>query len=513
LPVVGGVVLGEGVSLRRLQGIFAAVAFASLVALDARADEPPPPVRAPAEVGLAGGLPFFRAFDDQLRLYPGAAVRVDGSWADAPDDLAPELGADEAGARLALRRVRLELSGEVARRVAFTAAMELGGGRVGQTPYVGAATPRWVPVDAHDGVIRPEEVSVSYTPARWLNFTVGQQYLPFSLENRTREEATTYLEKNVAIRGFAVPDDKAVGATIWGELEERAFAYELGAFAGGFDRPLFDGSVDGVGRLFARPLAPLGESMTLDQLQIGASARIGVRDPEDYLDDYPTIASDRGYALWRPGFVDPTGRTTRVLPSGTQRAVGGELRVPALFADAIGLDLRGEAYFVQNDTREAIAGFEVTHTERLGVIEGVSWYANLDVWLDFIPGLGAFVTGEPGMARPPSLDDATLPALQSALELSLLGGGIHASYDAASRLDSSPADNQPAGDIDVFTFGAALQYWYGANLRAAFNYVLYYAPESGDPSVTQVVVPDNLTVPAGDGHLHQEIGLRLAATL
>ena len=52
-----------------------------------------------------------------------------------------------------------------------------------------------------------------------------------------------------------------------------------------------------------------------------------------------------------------------------------------------------------------------------------------------------------------------------------------------------------------------------ANLRAAFNYVVYYAPDSGDASKTQVAVPDNLRPTPGDSHLHQEIALRLAATL
>ena len=221
---------------------------------------------------MHGGLPYLSAFDDQVRLYPGARVRTDFTWSPVPGDLAPGLGAEEGRARLALRRLRLEMSGDVMKRVAFTVGAEMGGGRIGQTPYAGTQTSRFNPADAHDGAITPAEVSVSYLPYPWLSFTVGHVNAPFSMSNRTRESATPSLERPMSIRGFAVPYNKAVGAMVWGELDDRVFAYEGGVFAGGSNQPLLGGAVDVMARVFARPLAGLGDGVFFDLAQIGVSA-------------------------------------------------------------------------------------------------------------------------------------------------------------------------------------------------------------------------------------------------
>ena len=58
-----------------------------------------------------------------------------------------------------------------------------------------------------------------------------------------------------------------------------------------------------------------------------------------------------------------------------------------------------------------------------------------------------------------------------------------------------------------------MQYWFSWNFRAAINYMVYFAPDSGDPSRNQAIVPDNLAVTDGafgDGHAHHELGTRLA---
>jgi hypothetical protein len=479
----------------------------------ARAGEPSPDGQ-PMAAGYRGGLVYLRAFDDALRLYPGLAARFDGTWAPVPDDLDPALGAEAAEPRLSLRRLRLELSGELARVVSFTGGVELGGGRVGDAPYVGAATPRWSPRDAHDGASRPAEVTISLRPWPWLALTVGHVNVPFSLSNRTREAVTPYLERELAIRAFAVPYERTLGAMVWGETARRELAYELGAFSGAEDETLFAGSVDGVGRVFVRPLVHAGEGEIFALAQLGVSGRLGVRDPERVSSDYPTIATSQGFVLWQPGHVDGLGRVVRVLPSGTQRAIGGELRLPVRTPTNAIFDLRGEAYYLHNDTREAVAGFEATHTERLGRVEGLGWYASLAWWACFIPGFDQLVTGEPGVVRPPSLDEARTPTLASALEASFLAGGIHGHYAPAGR--EGAADGLPRDSLTLYQIGGAIQFWYGAHLRATVEYMAYLAPASGDAATTTVVVPDNLPRSAGsrgDGHTHHELTLRVAASL
>jgi hypothetical protein len=206
---------------------------------------------------------------------------------------------------------------------------------------------------------------------------------------------------------------------------------------------------------------------------------------------------------------------THVIASGTQRAIGGELRLPVRTPTKAVFDLRGEAYYVRDDTREAIDGFQRTNTERFGRVEGVSWYASLAWWACFIPGFDQLVTGEPGIIRPRSLDDRRGAAFSNGLEVSVLAGGIHANYQGASRLGSRGDPLAPASDILVYEFGGAVQYWLGSNVRASFEYMAYVGPGSGTPGEA-VVLPDNLpktSGAAGSGHVLHEIGLRLGASL
>jgi hypothetical protein len=474
----------------------------------------PVPEDTTANVGVHGGLPYLRAFDDRVRLYPEAAVRLDATWAPKPDHLAPALGGDAAGARFVLRRLRLGMSGEIFRHVAFTAEVEMGGQRIGETLYAGPLTRRWAPADAHDGVLRPAEVSVSAMPWRALSFTVGQVAAPFSLANRTPEAAVTFNERPLAIRGFAVPNERALGAMAWGEVAERAFAYEVGVFSSGTGQPVLSGNVDVMGRAFVRPFTRLGRGVFFELAQIGVSARMGFRDPSRDMGDVATLATGQGFVLWQPGYVDSLGRVTRVLPSGAQRAIGGELRLPVRTPTQAVFDLRAEAYLVRNDTREAVRGFEPTNTERLGRLSGASWYVSLDWWACFIPGFEQLVTGEPGMSRPKSLDDHRMSAPKSAFEASIIAGGIHASYDGATRWGSTENSAAPARAITVYQFGGAVQYLLGTNVRAALDYMAYVAPNSGDATVTTLLVPQNLPRTSGGpqrGHVAHELGLRIGA--
>ena len=347
--------------LRRLLGVsFGAVLLlGSCVALaDGQEPRGPLPEESSGQVGLHGGLPYLRALSDRLRLYPEAAVRLDATWAPKPDHLAPALGADETGGRLVLRRLRFGMSGELFRRVAFTAELEMGGQAIGQTPYVGPLTRRWVPTDAHDGVLRPAEVSISARPWRALSFTVGQVAAPFSLSNRTPESAATFMERPLAIRGFAVPHERALGAMAWGEIAERTFVYEVGVFSGGAGQAVAAGNVDVMGRAFVRPFSRLGRGVFFELAQIGASARMGFRDPSRDVGEVASMATGQGFVLWQPGYVDHLGRVTRVLASGAQRALGAELRLPFRTPTRAVFDLRAEAYLVRSDTREAVRGFE-----------------------------------------------------------------------------------------------------------------------------------------------------------
>jgi hypothetical protein len=456
-----------------------AVTAAALVALVtfareawAEGQEPrgPAPTDAGAEVGMHGGQPYFRAQDDALRVYPHAAVTLDASWSSGP----AEQDSDRGGARGVIRSVRLGVGAELFRLLALEASLELGGGRIGETRYAGSRTPRWAPAEAHDGELRLGDVTASFTPARWLGLTAGWQAVPFSMSNRTPDAVLPFFERPLAIRGFAVPERRALGLTVWGETDARAFAYELGLFRGEADLPGLEGNADVWGRFFARPFTSMGKGVFFELAQVGASWRLGTRASERLDVDFPALATDHGLVLRQPGHVEDFSRVVNVVPSDRQSAIGGELRLPIRTPTNAVFDLHGEAYYVNDGTRESTKALGTDETLRRGTMEGVAWYASLTWWACFIPGFDQLVTGEPGITRPTSLDDDRVPVPNSALDASILVGGVHATYDPASR--GGAATEAPPTDVTVYQLGGVVDYRLGANVRAGVSYLAYLAP-------------------------------------
>jgi hypothetical protein len=204
-----------------------------------------------------------------------------------------------------------------------------------------------------------------------------------------------------------------------------------------------------------------------------------------------------------------------VIPSGAQNAIGGELRLPFDLPGGRALDVRGEAYFVENNTREAVEGFLETNTERFGRVKGLGWYGLVSFW-----ACGdTFVSDEPGIHRPVQGDPENTKDLKRGFEVLLVASGVNASYSGATRVDSKPDANTPDADVTVYQFGAAAQYWYGTLFRAGFSYDFYFAPNSGDPGENLAQVPEDLphVHPADEEahestNVHHEVAFRTALT-
>ena len=460
-------------------------------------------------VGIHGGRVFIRAPHDRIRIYPGVRMRMDYYNALNPPALAPEDGGAKLGPRFTLRRLRFDMSGELFRRVFFTAGIELGGGRVGDTVYAGPGTSRFSMPSAHDGKLRPAEVSVSYKFRPWLNMTLGQFNVPFSMSNRTREEALPWLERDIATRGLAVPNVKDIGMSLWGDvLVGNMLTYELGIFTGdGSERPGADQLPEFIGRVYARPLRRLGSGTFFQRAQIGMSGRLGARDHRGFVTyDYPTIATNNGFVLWQPGYVDSLDRVVRVIPSGRQSALGGELRLPFDLPGGRALDFRGEAYYVDNNTREAVAGFEATNSERFGRVRSVGWYAQASFWCCG----DAFVQEAPGRYRPVTVDLAHELPYKRGLEIQLLASSIFGSYSGATRQGSTSDANTPAANFSVYQLGGGIQYHHGRNFRTLLHYFAYLTPNSADAQSNQALVPANL---GGSAAItHHELSARMAVT-
>jgi hypothetical protein len=219
------------------------------------------------------------------------------------------------------------------------------------------------------------------------------------------------------------------------------------------------------------------------------------------------MATEQGFVMWQPGYVDSFDRVTHVIPSGAQNAIGGELRLPFSPPTGAVFDVRGEAYYLANNTREAVDGFELTNTERFGRMKGVSWYAMISFWGCCTDQL---VSAEPGITRPVTVELGEDTPVKRGINVAAMGGGIHANYSGATRVESQPDANTPSSDITIYQVGGIVQYWYSWNFRAALEYMAYIAPKSGDVAQNQAVVPHNLI--GENKHVHHELGLRLAVT-
>lgn len=473
---------------------------------------------------LAGwhGSFYIRDPHDWIRAYPKARVHIDynGFFGPGVTDIKAADGGNALKSRFFVRRMELEMAGQILKRWTFNAGAEIGSQTIGNAngKTENAAGPagvdptaesaRFAAVQTPGATVSLQDNWINYSAFPFLNFMFGQYQAPFGLENRTGNKETPFMERNLAIRGFVFPNSKEIGLTIWGETKNKVFNYEIGVFGGdGQNRRQVDNRADFIGRVFARPLATGGKGL-LEKAQIGMSARHGQRDSEDVGYDYSAITTGNGWALWNPGYTDSLGRVIHVVPSGAQNQIGGELRLPISR-----IALQGEAYYVANNTREAVDGFQLTNTERLGQMRGVGWYVQLSGWLG-----DSYVTGDPGFARPTTVD-LTKPVdkPKKGLELLAIVSGVNATYDAGGREDNlgTPNDekNTADGDITTLQYGFGANYWATKHIRVTLNYSIYHTPGSNSAD-NAAKVPGNTA--RGDlkddsAHMLHELGARVGA--
>lgn len=493
------------------------------------APQPAPPVfptgaetaLAAEQTPLAGwrDVFFLRAADDMIRLYPQGRLHLDVHSFFGPglDRVPPAQGGNAFQAQLFARRVRLELGGELMRRWSFLLGVDFGGQPlVNSTGTAVAAAPRpgedptleappWAPVQTAGPVAVLANNWINYRALPVLNIMLGQFNAPYSLENMTSSNDTLLLERVLPIRSFVLPNSREMGVMAWGELPNRMAVYHLGVFAGdGPNRPGVDSLPAFIGRIYGRPFAGKKGS-PLERAQIGVSALHAEHDQRYVGSDYPRISTGQFVTLWEPRYQDSQGQSIAVIPSGAQNAIGGELWLPIRSFEA-----RAEAHYVVHNTREAIEGHQLTHTERLGQVRGIGWYAAASFWLG-----DAHVNGEPGLgSRPTQLNLEREVEIRKGLQLTAVIGGVHASYDGAARRGTydprTPgAQGGPGTNITVMQYGAAASYWYTRHLRVTVNYNAYQTPGSGTAENLARVPGNTLAEPIADAHFIHELGARV----
>ncbi|HKQ69303.1 MAG TPA: porin [Polyangiaceae bacterium] len=439
------------------------------------------PREAPPLAGWHGGVFFLRDENDNFRLYVQGRGQVD-----AFGYFGPGVPDSKLKGTVLLRRVRVEVGGEFLQNWQWMLAGDWGANAVDNANGKNMATATAF-ADAQTASVRaaPTDLWVNYRGAKWFNVQVGQYDAPFTMANRTSDKYLSFMERPLAVRALGIPTNKELGAMVWGETGKRELFYSVGVFNGdGQNRPNLDDQADVIGRVFTHPI---GDG-PLKDFQVGASFRYGSRNPNYVYYDYPAMTTQGNYRFWAPRYG-----TTRILPSGQQRGLAAEFRLP------IGaFDLTSEVVYVKNDTREAIDGFENAYTQRKGDMSGLGYYVEVGFW----PLGNRDINGLPGYENPTHLDfkKKNPESPPQALQLLVKWEQVQTTYSSASRARSVNPGANLDGDTKINAFSLGMNYWATKHVRLSLNYVLNMFPDSTNSAkqtaAQRAVAPGN-TLDAG----------------
>jgi hypothetical protein len=460
------------------------------------------------------GMFFLRDPDGQFRISPTGMLQADLYTFFGPRVDGTPRAAGGAGlpTELMVRRARLGLHGEMLKRWQFMATVDVVGADATTTgvdevlatsPIVEATSPG---TNARRGgpQLAGRELWVNYSLAPFFNLLLGQTQAPVSMESRTADTALPMLNRSIANRTLVNPGGRETGLLFWGSALSGKLGYEL-MFAGGDgeNRATVDSAFDVMGRITVRPLPMV---RALRDAHIGISARHGERDPANVAYDLTGVSSSQGFTFFETSYVDSQGARTHILPSGSQNLIGGELRVP------VGpVELTHEMHYAAYRTREALSGFQLTNTERLGSFTGLGFTTRVTWW-----ALGdEHVAPESGSLKPPRLELKRKVPYKRGLELDGVVSAVLASYEASSRSPEATLDpltpggaDRPATDVTVWQLGLAASYWHTQHARLQLVYGAYVAPNPASAE-NLAVAPSQVVAQPGSASLLHELGTRV----
>jgi hypothetical protein len=444
------------------------------VAVTPGEDDGPPSTREAPASSTAGAdasaseRPFIRTAGGEVVLMPTARLQVDAAFFPRQT---PKSGAY-------LRRARVGLSGWLARVFYFDLSIDM-------TPLPPEGSGEVAP-----SALSPSDAIIAFAPPgdRFI-LQAGQFDAPFTLENRTSDAYTPFIERSMAVRSLGVPRNKEIGVMAHGILGG-LFYYSAGLFNGeGSEYRNLDNQPDTIGRLVVFPLGPRSVS-------IGGSGWYGrhVQGAK-----FPIQATPGGLQFLQPRWSNGQAMpiTLEMREQGPVMAFAGELSLPI----ARRFGLRAEAVFKRQDLVEA----EVSTAPNGPVVtmgnaslQGIAGYGEMWVWLAGddrllpVPGLQLPIRPE----RRPRFEDRPFdPGLMFVLRGELL------KEDITSNL--STLGNPNRATTRVISGTAGLNYWRGRLVRFSLNYTGNYW--SGTSEVVKAR--------AAEGKLEHEVLLRFALSL
>jgi hypothetical protein len=415
----------------------------------------------------AGGSerPFIRTPGGDVVLMPSARLQIDAAFFPRQT---PKSGAY-------LRRARVGLSGWLARLFYFDLSIDMTSAPPGGAESVAPSA------------LSPSDAIIAFAPPgdRFI-LQAGQFDAPFTLENRTSDAYTPFIERSMAARSLGVPRNKEIGVMAHGILGG-LFYYSAGLFNGeGPGYRNLDNQPDAVGRLALFPFGPRG-------LTVGGSGWYG-RHVQGAR--FPIQATPGGLQFINPRWLNGAGMTNEMREQGTVMAFGGELSVPI----ARRFGLRGEGVFKRQDLVEADVSNAGGPLITLGNarLEGIAAYGEMWVWLvgddRLLPVAGLQLPVRP--ERRSRFEDRPFdPGLMFVLRGEILKEDITS--------NQTTLGNPNRATTRVVSGTAGLNYWRGRLVRFSINYTGNYW--SGTSETIKTL--------AAAGKLEHEVLLRFALSL
>jgi hypothetical protein len=400
---------------------------------------PPPPIDAKPPVGFSDNAVYLRPPGDEVVVFPSARLQVDGAFFPRQT---PKSGAY-------LRRARVGLRGWLGRLFYFDVSTDF-------------APP---PADA---LANPDAVAASVLPAadNFIAFApfgdrliiqAGQFDAPFTLENRTSDAYTDFIERSMAVRALGVPRNKEIGVMVHGLLGE-VFYYSAGAFNG--EGPEFrnaDNQPDAIGRVVVAPLG--GRGGVFRRVAIGGSGWYGRHALGPMFSAQATPGGVRFVGpRWATGQGTP--RTLEMREHGTIVAAAGELSLPI----GTRFGLRAEGVWKRQELTEADVAAPMVPISAAR-LDGLAGYGELWLWL-----LGSELQlPAPGVQLPLRADRGG-GARKLADGVMLAVRGEFLKEDLTS--DVPTLGNPTRATTRVVSGTVGLNYWHGALVRVSVNYIL-----------------------------------------
>jgi hypothetical protein len=463
-----------------------------------QAAQAPPPMLPLA--GYANGNFFLRDPGDWFVIFPKGRLQVD--WynflnrGDAPAGVIPNSSGDPRPKNtIFVRRARAEMQGTFIGHFDFHIA-----GEFTSTPAAGAS-----------GNLADAYIIVDYLS--FLKLQAGQFDVPFTLENRTSDKYTDFMERGTTVRFFAVPQNKDQGAMIFGWLPKKVAYYSFGIFNG--DNQNYrnqDNWGTVMGRAFVAPLAwmPLAEKHKwIGDIEVGGSfwwqhqtnlgGAIGGASSGTQ-NDLAGMSTPGGFGFFSSNYnvsTDAAGNNIRahLVPGGTTVKWALEARIPVwkfgLQWELVHVSEELNNYYDSVNVPNAMTGkwsgsaISRSAPKEGGKLDGYGWY--LEGW--------AWILGDSSFIETPGLESAPrIKKFAAAKEpkwgLRALARYEHVGFDITGlpgitdAMTGTTAADPAIGNYQLHTFSLGFDAWATKHVRISANYHLNYI--DGDaPLVTK----------------------------